>query len=389
MKKKKIIFIEYRAYDSYFPAKDSPYYYLAGWSSAVARQTLRYTSAYLIENWRPEKEVHTSIVREVKGVICRLFPAKYVSHFGYWSPDMLKELRKQAMEYDILIHHSSIHNNSLYLIALLFKDIPLVAQHHGDKSSRLKYNHDRRYRALMARFIERMTLKNIDHFFVLTNSEMSFLQSFLPMSRITRQTMGVDFDEFNPIDKGIARDKLSITRTKRVMLYVGKFYQLKGVDIVLKAYAQLNSKYDIELLLVGGSTADPLYQAVRSSGARSYGYLPHEELPLYYSAADVYVMSAFSDRYCGIDVAAIESLACGVPVVSPILKDFPNDIRDKVGKIPKCEDDVASCVSAILEYPYIYRHCRRAAQRYFDWKIIIEKTTDVYKQLFEEYYPKR
>ena len=55
MKKRKIIHIEHRAYGSYFPKEDSEYYYLAGWSSAVARQTVKYTNRYTIGNWRQEK----------------------------------------------------------------------------------------------------------------------------------------------------------------------------------------------------------------------------------------------------------------------------------------------------------------------------------------------
>jgi glycosyltransferase involved in cell wall biosynthesis len=386
VKGRKIIHIDYRAYDSCFPPKSSPYYYLAGWSSAVARQTLRYTSAYLIENWRPEREVIAPVVREVEGIVCRLFPAKYVRHFRDWSPAMLRELRKQSLEHDILVHHSSIHSNSLYLIALLFRNTPIVAQHHGDYSSRVRFSSTMRHKAMIAGLLERALLKGVDHFFVLNKSEMSFLESFLPRSRITQQTMGVNFDEFKPINKATARNKLGIPRNRKVMLYVGKFYQLKGVDLVLKTYAQLRTKHDIDLILVGGSTADPLYREVKSSGARSYDYLPHEELPFYYSAADVYLMPAFSHSYWGIDVATIESLACGVPVVSPILKDYPHDIRDMVGRIPQCEDDIARCVSDIFTNPGAYSQCRQAARKHFDWELIIKNTVAVYERLFAEYY---
>jgi glycosyltransferase involved in cell wall biosynthesis len=386
VKKRKIIHIDYRAYDSYFPPKSSPYYYLAGWSSAVARQTLRFTDAYLIENWRAEREVKSMIMRDINGIVCRLFPAKYVKHIRNWSPAMLRELRLQSLSHDIIVHHSGIHSNSLYLISLLFKNIPIVAQHHGDSSPYLRSNHDRQCKAIVGRFTEHMLLKNVDHFFVLTGSELSILGSFLPRDRITQQTMGVDFDHFRPIDKTIARNKLGLGLDKRVLLYVGKFYQLKGVDLVLKAFTQLKEKYDLDLMLVGGSHSDPLYQAVESSGARYYGYLPHEDMPLYYSAADVYLMPVFSGNYYGFDVALIESLACGTPVVSPILKDFPREIRNKMGEIPTGEYDIARCVSEIFENPEIYGECRTAARGYFDWRVIIKKTTSVYRQLFEEYY---
>lgn len=387
MKKRKIIHIEHRAYGSYFPKEDSEYYYLAGWSSAVARQTVKYTNRYTIGNWRPEREIKKPIFREVQGIICRLFPPMRRKRFKDWSPTMLRELRRQVKKNEILIHHSSIHSNSLYLIASIFRNTPIVAQHHGDSSPLIRFKQNRKISTLLSYSIERICLKNIDHFFVLRKSEMEFLSKFVPKSRISVQTMGVDFEEFKPVDKVLARQKLGLPLNKKIILYVGKFYKLKSVDIILKTFQELKRKYyDIELILIGGYSTDHLYDDVRSSGARFYGYLPHNELPLYFSAADVYLLPAFSKKYAGIDVAAIESLACGTPIVSTTLEDFPTNEWKKLGKIPRDEKDTVRCVSEMLANAKPFKNCREAAKKYYDWKNIIRRTVEVYDRLFEKYY---
>jgi len=386
MKERKIIHIEYRAYGAFFPKKESAYYYLAGWSSSIARQTLKWTRRYKVENWRPEREVKKPIVREVQDITCRIFPATGLKRLRDLSPAMLAELRRQKKMHEILIHHSSIHRTSLCFISTIFRKIPIVAQQHGDLPSLMRFRQSKKLSTLLAHLIEKSTLRNIDHFFVLRRSEMEFLSRSLDNPHVTIQTMGVDFDEFKPLDKKSSRKKLGFSEDKKIMLYVGKFYKLKGVDIMLKTFRELKRKYNIELVLIGGSLNDQLYDDVKLSGARFYGYLPHDELGLYYSAADVYLLPAFSKKYAGHDVAAIESLACGTPIVSTTLKDHPSAEWRKLGIIPKDEKDVTRCVADVLENPKSFVDCRKIAKKYYDWKEIMQKTLEVYDMLFEKYY---
>ena len=386
MKRRKIIHIYNRSYDAYFPTEESEYYYLAGWSSAVARETMKYTDSYVIENWRPERDVTKVTVREVQGIVCRLFPSLYSKHFGDLSIKMLRELKIHTDKYETLIHHSGIHCNSLRSLALLFKDTPIVAQHHGDLPPFVKFKQNGKPKLYLSHSAEKMLLSNIDHFFVLRKAEMEFLSLYAPNADVSLQTMGVDFDKFKPIDKATSRKVLHFPPKKKIILYVGHFYNLKGVALILETYKALQRKHDIELVLVGGSQSDELYDEVVSTGARYYGMIPHDDLPLYYSAADVYLLPAFSSCYWGIDVTTIESLACGTPIVSTTLRDFPTHEWRHLGVIPENENDVPRCVSSVLDNAHAYHNCRKVSQKYYDWRNIIRHTVMVYENLFEEYY---
>ncbi|UCG30877.1 MAG: glycosyltransferase family 4 protein [candidate division WOR-3 bacterium] len=385
---KKIIHLYYRSHGSFFPERDSDYYFLAGWSGAIARRTVEYIDKYQVENWRPERTIDRQLSRNVQGVMCRLFPARHVPYFGDYSPSLLRELKRQCRAHEILIHHNGIHSNPLYLMSFLLKGVPIVAQHHGDSPSIARFHQNGNVLNLLSSVVERRALMNIDHFFVLRESESQFLEGFLSKSRVTKQTVGVDFRVFRPFSKSYARSKLGLPDTAVIMLYIGKFYRLKGVDLIIEAYRKLKTKMKVELVLIGGSPGDELYESVKSSGAIYYGHLPHDALPLYLSAADIYVHPAFAVNYWGIDVSVIEALACGVPVVSPILEEFPGHIRQGLGEIPENKDEVMKCILKITQNPRKYDSCRALSKPYYDWSNVIARTEKVYDRLFAAYHAK-
>jgi glycosyltransferase involved in cell wall biosynthesis len=325
-------------------------------------------------------------MRNVQGVICRLFPSRYTNYFGDCSPALVQELRRQIKGNNILVHHHSVHTRSLYLIAYFFRNIPIVAQHHDDQHPLSRFKKTRKLTSLLAHFVERISLKYVDYFFVLMPSEKEFLSTFLPSCRIAWQTMGVDFSEFKPVDKVIARQKLGLPQDKKIILHIGRFEKHKGLDGILRVYPELKKRYDIELILIGGSPKNALYEEVKKSGARFYEYIPHAEIGLYDNAADIYLLPAFNPDYRAFDVSAMESLACNTPVISKALNEFPLKERERLGCLPKDESDIIRCVDNILRNSEVFRQCRGVAERYFDWKNIIKNTVDIYDKLFKDYY---
>ena len=114
-------------------------------------------------------------------------------------------------------------------------------------------------------------------------------------------------------------------RARRCMLFVGRIQRLKGLEVLLRAFARL-SDLDARLLIVGGQPGhEPRVARDRAAAApgRRGSASPSgrtlsapwrtSELPLYYSAADVTVMPS---SYESFGLVAVESLACGTPVVA-------------------------------------------------------------------------
>jgi D-inositol-3-phosphate glycosyltransferase len=145
---------------------------------------------------------------------------------------------------------------------------------------------------------------------------------------------GVDLDLFVPMDKLNARRKLGVRDGERVILFVGRIEPLKGIDILISAAAQLHEDENFRVLIVGGDErAAKRVEALRQQAERLdvdhhisfVGAVDHEQLPLYYNAADVCVVPSYYESF---GLVAIESMACGTPVVASRVGGLAATISD-------------------------------------------------------------
>ncbi|MEO8780050.1 MAG: glycosyltransferase family 4 protein [Rhodanobacter sp.] len=138
--------------------------------------------------------------------------------------------------------------------------------------------------------------------------------------KITVLRNGVDLDRFEPRDRSAIRARLVLKGS--VWLTVGHLVELKGVDIVIEALAQVA---DATLLIAGeGPERHRLQQLVERLGlsarVRFLGAIPHDELCEYYNAADAMVLASSRE---GMPNVVLEAMACGTPVVATAVGGIP------------------------------------------------------------------
>jgi D-inositol-3-phosphate glycosyltransferase len=133
---------------------------------------------------------------------------------------------------------------------------------------------------------------------------------------------GVNLDLFHPQEKQAARKKLGFDPDDIILLYVGRFEPLKGIERLLEAMSHLKSHQQLRLVLVGGDgDGAPESQLLRQKAINLgiedkvlfAGRVDQKYLPPYYSSADVLVISS---HYESFGLVGLEALACGRPVVS-------------------------------------------------------------------------
>ncbi len=130
---------------------------------------------------------------------------------------------------------------------------------------------------------------------------------------------GIDDAVFHPGEQREARRKLGLPLDLPVLLWVGRMVSVKALDVLIQACSQLRVQ-DIafRLCLAGdGPLKTTLEEQVAAAGldpwVRFVGQLPPKSLPDWYQAADMTVLSSWSE---GIPNVLRESLACGTPFVS-------------------------------------------------------------------------
>jgi glycosyltransferase involved in cell wall biosynthesis len=146
----------------------------------------------------------------------------------------------------------------------------------------------------------------------------------LPASKITVAYPGVG-ERFQPLPADQvaafrARHKLPET----FILHVGTLQPRKNLVRLIQAYRQLQT--DVKLALVGGKGW--LYQEILDEIERLNlqndvimpGYVPADELPLWYNAA---AALAYPSLYEGFGFPVVEAMACGTPVVTSNVSSMP------------------------------------------------------------------
>ena len=156
-----------------------------------------------------------------------------------------------------------------------------------------------------------------------TEEESQFRRLYgSPRGGIEIVAPGVEHAFFAPGDKRGARYALGLG-SGPVLLFVGRIQPLKGVDVAVRALAELN-RSDALLLIVGGASGlDGNSEVARVSGlidqlgvgdqVRFVEPKPHHILSTYYRAADVVVVPSRSESF---GLVALEAAACGIPVVA-------------------------------------------------------------------------
>ena len=208
-----------------------------------------------------------------------------------FSQDLINDLKKEVKRGNVLVHLHGFPggHNELILKHMSLESTPLVVQHRGGSFKFEKYelmnsNFKNKVLSYLYKFytynIGKKYYRDVDYFLSNTKAEYRTLKR-LGFENIKLHKDGVDFNLFNIIDKKKAREKLGLPLDKRTVIYIGRFYKEKGVNKIIDAFNNLKSSLDINLLLVGGSKSDDLYQAALDSGAIVVPRVPNNELVKY------------------------------------------------------------------------------------------------------------
>ena len=246
---------------------------------------------------------------------------------------------------------------------------------------------------------EKALVRDCNRIIAPTEREKEYLIHYYDASpkAITVIPCGVNLELFRSVEKEIARNYLGLDG-KGIILFVGRIVPLKGIDRLLMAMPYLENGQRLKLLVIGGDEycrdemkrLRSLAQSLQIHDSVSFlGLVKHEELPYFYSAADLCVLPSYYESF---GLVALESLACGTPVVVTkvgglesvirqgdtgyvVLDNTPFRLANKMARLLSMSNKEA--ISSI-----------RASVTKFSWSRIAEAIVNEYRAVLSSYSAK-
>lgn len=149
----------------------------------------------------------------------------------------------------------------------------------------------------------------------------------------------------------------------RFLLFIGTLEPRKNLPTLLRAYAAAKDRLGMPLLIGGGKgwwfqeTFDLVKTLGISDQIRFLGFVPAEELPLYYATATALV---YPSLYEGFGLPPLEALASGLPVVTSDARAVCEVVGDAAISVPALDADaLAGALIRITQDETLRQELRR------------------------------
>lgn len=217
----------------------------------------------------------------------------------------------------------------------------------------------------------------------LASSVIASLGDRVPAIDVRIVPLGTTPSHFRPgVDPTPIRRKYGLDGGGPWILTVARLDYHKGIDTVINALPAIRAAYSGARYAVAGvGIRQPhlerqIAQLGMGDAVRLLGFVPDDELPALYNAADVFVLDSrrFDLLVEGFGIAIVEASACGLPVVGGRSGGIPEAVRDgETGLLIEPDDPaaVAAAIKQLLGDPELRGRLgaagRRAVERYYNW----------------------
>ena len=310
------------------------------------------------------------------------------------------KIRKDIKDYDIVHIHE--HRQTLAIIASYFarkNNIPYIVQAHG---SVLPFFQKEGLKNLFDKVFGFKILHNASCVFALTEVEKEqYLKMGVDEDKIEIVPLGINLEEYENLPAyGKFRSKFNIGENDKLILFVGRIHEIKGLDLLLDAFndliVQSNEKNSLEnidcssikLAIVG---PDDGYLVKLEEKVKEYsleenviitGPLYKEEKHEALVDCDLFVMPS---KYESFTTSGLEAMACSKPLVLTKNNHIHDWVDGNVGIA--CEDNKDSLREAIEkvlfdeELSQIFaENGNKLIKEKYNWDIINDQILEIYNE---------
>ncbi|OGW44372.1 MAG: hypothetical protein A2Y66_07300 [Nitrospirae bacterium RBG_13_41_22] len=311
-------------------------------------------------------------------------------HYQFYTPlGMRKWLSKSLNDIDIAHMHGHRHLlNNIAFETLKEKNIPYVFSAHG---TFLRIERQLFLKKIFDLFWGNKIIQNASHFIAVSGKEADqYVSVGIPREKISVVYNGIDVEAYRELpEKGVFRDRYNLM-DKKIVLYLGKITPRKGIDVLVKAIAELPHS-DTVLVIAGNdmgfkSAVDRLVKEFGvQKGVIFTGLLVGEEKLAAYRDADVLVYPAVYEIF---GLVPFEAIMCGTPVIvtddcgcGEIIGKIGAGYVVKYGDVQGLKDRILEVLKNKKEAQEKVQKGKEFIQRNLRWEKIAYEMEKVYEKI--------
>jgi glycosyltransferase involved in cell wall biosynthesis len=235
------------------------------------------------------------------------------------TPKMIEDLKKEIKSYDVIhIHEARGFQHMVAWKCARESKVPYIVQAHGNLSPVFKGIARRVY----DEFFGKKIMKDSSGAIAVSRSEVKdYMRLGVPKEKVEVIPNPIDIKEFDntPVSEFL-RKKYGIPHSSKIILFMGRVHFIKGVDILLYAFARMIKKKGVNATLVISGPDDgymsKCFHIVREYNLNNViftGQLNNIERVYAYKEADLVVLPS---RYETFGMTVLEAYACSKPVIA-------------------------------------------------------------------------
>lgn len=270
-------------------------------------------------------------------------PARNTVGWAAFGAASIPTMRRVAADADIL-HAQDIASVLPAMAARSGRGVPIVTTYHT--SHFLKRADSAFWRPVFRAF-----LRTADHNLAASAEIAGVGEGIAPGVRVEPLTNGVETSFFRRVEPALPPPEAG----RRRVVVPRRLFQKNGVEYFVRALPLMAADVDIEAVLVGDGPEREKLEALAgelgvSGRMRFLGARPHGEMPGILASAELAVFPSLMEA---TSVAALECMACQLPVAASDVGGLPEIVDEGVGALFRPADpaDLARAVVGLLRRP--------------------------------------
>jgi glycosyltransferase involved in cell wall biosynthesis len=298
---------------------------------------------------------------------------------------MITQTKKELQNFDIIHLHEyrSFQNVIVHYYAKKYS-IPYILQAHG---SVVQTSSKKGLKKLFDLAWGSKILEDASKVIALTKTEAEqYTQMGVDENKIEIVQNGINLSEYKNLpNKGTFKKKYGIKSNEKIVLYLGRIHQSKGIDLLVETFSDISKEItDLKLVLAGPddgfkqSLVETIHNLKIDNKVLFTGFVSNDEKIAAFVDSEVFVTPSFS----GFPVTFLEACACGTPIVTTKKGDYLAWIDGKVGYVVKYDtNELRDAIFKIVTDSSLRNKfclgCKEIT-RTNDWSVIASQLEHVY-----------